>query len=275
MLREVVRHADRRLGDLALLTALVLLLDAADPLLELADVLRVEVQAVLIGRAELAAQTVHLAHDPVEDAAIGAQPLGPLLRRAAGAEELLEDRPRIADHRERLRRRRPADRVGVGAGVAVRAAPGLVDVLDAELHRRDRRLVTEPLRVDLVERSADEKVGALRLLRMRLREEHRRRAEVVTTDLGGREGVRHPAIGVADDRQVLPERLERAHAAERQIEVLAFLRRGPESELRAQVVTAGRPVNLLDAHQARAVGRSRGFGGMPRLRCRNHGIEKG
>ena len=61
--------------------------------------------------------------------------------RGADAEQLIEHDARIAHHRQRLRRRRPADRVGVGARVAVGAAAGLVDVLDAQLHRRDRRVL--------------------------------------------------------------------------------------------------------------------------------------
>ena len=41
----------------------------------------------------------------------------------------------------------------------------------------------ELLRVDLIERRAGVDVRALRLLRMRLRQEHRRRAEVIAADL--------------------------------------------------------------------------------------------
>ena len=98
---------------------------------------------------------------------------GALLRRRADAEQLIEHDARVAHHRQRLLGRGPADRVGVDAGVAVGAAAGLVDVLDAQLHRRNRRVLPELLRVHLIERDAGEDVGALGLLRMRLREEHR------------------------------------------------------------------------------------------------------
>src|SRR5206468_7507571 len=122
-------------------------LDALDAALELADVVEVLVQAGAIARPELALQLRNLPGDPVEDAAIGAAIRGALLRRCADAEELIEDGPRIADHRQRLRRRRPADRVGVDAGVAVSAAASLIHILDRELHRRDRRFLTVLLRV--------------------------------------------------------------------------------------------------------------------------------
>ena len=69
------------------------------------------------------------------------------------------------------------------------------------------------LRVELIERGAGEHVRALRLLRVRLRQEHRARAEVIAADLrrGERFGVPH--VGVADDGEVVAERLERRQAA--------------------------------------------------------------
>ena len=60
----------------------------------------------------------------------------PLGIAAARAEEEIEGGPRILDHRERLRRRRPAHRVRIGAVVVVPAAPGLIQPLDAELKGR-------------------------------------------------------------------------------------------------------------------------------------------
>ena len=42
----------------------------------------------------------------------------------------------------------------------------LIDRLDAELHGRDRRVLTEATRVDLVDRSAGEDIGAAGLLRV-------------------------------------------------------------------------------------------------------------
>ena len=121
-------------------------------------------------------------------------------RRRADAEQLIEHHARVAHHRQRLVRRRPADRVGVGAGVAVGAAARLIDVLDAQLHRRNRRV----LAVAAARRYWSSDVPtctsrALRLLRVHLRQEHRARAEVIAADLRRRErfGVAH--VGVADD----------------------------------------------------------------------------
>ena len=137
---------------------------------------------------------------------------GALLGRRADAEQLIEGQARIANHRQRLILVGPADGVGVDAGVAVRAAARLVDRFDAQLHRRDRRLLPELLRVDLVERDAGADVGALRLPRMRLRQEHRARAEVIAADFRQLErfGVAH--VGVADDGQVVAEGFERRRA---------------------------------------------------------------
>src|SRR5207249_10340127 len=62
------------------------------------------------------------------------------------------------------------------------------------------------LRVQLIERRAGVDVVAFGLLRMRLREEHRARPEVVAADLGQRERLGVVDVAVADDRHVLAER---------------------------------------------------------------------
>ena len=71
-------------------------------------------------------------------------------------------------------------------------------------------LLTEALGVQLIQRGAGIDVRALRLLRMRLRQEHRARAEVVAADFRRRERLGHADVGVADDRHVVAEALERA-----------------------------------------------------------------
>ena len=162
----------------------VVRLDALDAPLDLADVLEIVGRAArdrrrrasLFSRATCAVIQSRMLLS-------SARRCRALLRRGADAEQLVERRARVADHRQRRRRRGPADRVGVDAGVAVGAAAGLIDVLDAQLHRRNRRVLAELLRVELVERGADAHVRALRLLRMRLRQEHGARAEVVAADL--------------------------------------------------------------------------------------------
>ena len=57
----------------------------------------------------------------------------------------------------------------------------------------------DALRVELVERRADAEIRALRLLRVRLREEHRARAEVIAADFRQRERLGLAHVGVADD----------------------------------------------------------------------------
>ena len=171
---------------------------------------------------------------------------GALLRRGADAEQLIEGQARVANHRQRRVLVGPADRVGVDARVAVGAAARLIDRFDAQLHRRDRRLLPELLRIELVERHAGAHVRALRLPRMRLRQEHRARAEVIAADFRQLErfGVAH--VGVADDGQVVAEGLERRQARRRQVEALADRRRRPQVLLQAELGGAGRAVHHFD-----------------------------
>ena len=173
-------------------------------------------------------------HHPVQKALVLAPAAGACLRRRADAEELIEHRARIADHRQRLFRRSPADRVGVGARVAVEAAARLVDALDAQLHRRDRRVLAPGLRVNLIERRAGVHVRALCLVRVRLREEHGRRSEMISADLRRGERLRVAAVRVADDGEVVAPRLERGHGGGRQIERGPGVGRRPQVLLRAE-----------------------------------------
>ena len=150
-----------------------------------------------------------LAHDPVEDALIGATADRPLGAAATRAEQQVERRPGILDHGQGLVRRGPAHRVRVRAVVVVPAPTRLIEPLDAELQRRQCRVRPEALREELVDRGPAVDVRALCLLGVRLAQEDRRGAEVVTADLLGAEGFRHPHVGVADDRGVvlpLPKR---------------------------------------------------------------------
>ena len=63
---------------------------------------------------------------------------------------------------------------------------------------------------------------------MHLGQEHRARAEVIAADLRRADRFGSLAVGVADDRQVVAERLERRQAARRQIEVASDRRRRPQ-----------------------------------------------
>ena len=171
----------------------------------------------------------------------------------------IERRARIAHHRQRLARTGPADGIGVDAGVTVGAAAGLIHVLDAQLHRRDRRRISELLRVDLVERHTGAHVRALGLPRMRLGQEHRARAEVVRADFRQRERLGVPDVGVADDGQVVAERFERRQRAGAEVERGADFRRRPEVLAQAELGGAGRAVHHLDRRQAHLLRRGAGL----------------
>ena len=228
-----------------------------DAPLDLADIVQVAVHPLPVRVAELLADLGHIIQDPVEDAAPGRAALGALLGSAARPEQHLERDARVADHRQRLARRRPTDRVGVGAGVVVGAAAGLVQVLDAQLQRGHRRGLAELPRVELVQRGADEQVGTLGLLRVALGQEHRGGAEVVPADLRRAERLGHPHIGVADDRQVVAERLQGLQrVVGQQLEIAPHRGRREQVAVRAPSAAAGQPVDLLDADEA------------GRLRCR-------
>jgi len=122
-----------------------------------------------------------------------------ILAKAKRTEQHVEDHSRIAHHWQRSCRRGPTDRVGVGAGVTEPAAAALVHWLDAQLHRRNRRVLTKPLRVQLITRRARLDVGTGGVFRVRLRQKYRARSPVIAADFPGvvRLGVR--AIRVADD----------------------------------------------------------------------------
>ena len=109
-----------------------------------------------------------------------------------------------------------------------------------ELHRRNRRVLAELLHVQLIHRRADLDVGAFGQLRMRVRVHHRARAEVIAAHFGSRLRFRHPRVGVADDRQVIAERLERAEAALAEVEAAAG-RGGIPEILRQRRTRCSRP----------------------------------
>src|SRR5690606_28156462 len=135
VLAERIRHAGRRFRNLARLTAFVPRFDCHDTALDLPDVLQIALHTTAVLRSQLPAERCDASGDYVENALVRPPPSHPILRGGAGPEQLLEGDPRIANDRKGLGRRGPAERVGVHAGVPVRAATGLVDVLDAELHR--------------------------------------------------------------------------------------------------------------------------------------------
>ena len=83
-----------------------------------------------------------------------------LLGGVAAAEHPLEQDARVDLHRQRRRRRLPAQRVGVRAAVAGRArAEQRGEVLGGHLERRERRVLADLLGDDLIDRDAEPEVG--------------------------------------------------------------------------------------------------------------------
>src|SRR5262249_46165628 len=131
-----------------------------------------------------------------------------LARRALGiigsvTEQLLEDHLRIVLHWQRHAGSAPRDSVHVGASVTRSAAQR--DIFDRKLKRRDRRVLADLLRCQLIERDA--RMGFDALLGMRAAQKHCGGAYVI------RAGVALHASGlwvreVADDVQTLAEGLQ-------------------------------------------------------------------
>src|SRR5439155_18948430 len=119
----------------ATIAAAVVLFDALDPPLDFTHAVEIRVQTRLVAGAKILAQTAHFTGDAVEDAAVRPLPRRPLGCRPAVAEQVFEGHPRIDRQRHRRRRRRPADRPRIHAGVVEAAGPGGVDVFDPELER--------------------------------------------------------------------------------------------------------------------------------------------
>ncbi len=274
VLVEGVGHTRGRTRQFALFAAFVAGHHAGDPPLDLADVVEVAFHSPPVDGVQLPLQGVHFGDDEVEDAGAGPPPRGTRFGGTARTEKLVECDPRIAHHRQWLIGRRPGDGVGIDARVAVGAAARLVDVFDAELHGGDRGVLPEALCIELVDRGSDPDVGTLGLLRMRLGQEGRAGAEVVAPDLLGFPGFRTLHVGVADDREVVPVRLQRTKNAGAEVEAAARLRGGPEVLRRAPGVASGRAVNHLDRNEAGAVQRRARPGDCPPFPGRDHRVQK-
>src|SRR5690606_25635892 len=146
----------------------------------------------------------------------------------------------------------------------------LVDVLDAQLHRRNRRVLAEALRIHLIERRADVHVRTFRLARMCLRQEDGARAEVVAADLLRRLRLRLAAVGVADDGEVVTVGLERAERRRAQVDVVAHAGRRPQVPLCTPLVEAGREVDVTDVDKSLP---DEGWYETPTIGCMKHRLQ--
>ena len=168
-------------------------------------------------------ERAQLARHRVEDAGVLLAALEPLLGARAVAEQALEHDARVHLRRQRQRGRGPRDRVGVGAAVAPVAVAEVPGVLDAELNRRQDRVLAVLLRDHLVDGHAE--VRADRVApRARPRQQHCAARVIAARLLVGGHRFRH--VEAADEHHAIAERLERL-GDERELEVPAFLGRAP------------------------------------------------
>ena len=151
-----VGHPGRRFQELARLAAAVVGSHVLNAPLDLSHVVEVVVQTNAIG-----ARPDRRAESRVGSARSNRECSGRRCLSRRRCEQLVEHDARIARHRKRSGRRRPADRVDVDARVTVPAAAGLIHSLDAELQRRNRRGLTKALRMELIERNPRLDPGAV------------------------------------------------------------------------------------------------------------------
>jgi hypothetical protein len=150
--------------------------------LEFAHRVEVLLELLPVALAEVLAQALHLGADEVEQR-FAARTAFLRARRARGvgrvAEETLEQQARIDLGRRRLCRRLPRQVEVVRTGIAGVALTRVLAELTTQFERTEARLVADRGRDHLVGRDADLRLRAV-LHRLNARQEHRRRARVVT-----------------------------------------------------------------------------------------------
>ena len=223
VLVEPLRHAlgtiqRRQLG-------LGTVLDGLDSPFDLADRIDVFRQLGAVGRSEPPLQTGEVLEHRIENALVLARLGGAPRRGAAVAEQPLEHDARIVLGRQRRRRRGPRQRVQVGAAVAVLALPGQEIEIDGELERRQRRLLAEHRRGNLIGGDAVADVGAFGALGVHAGEPRARAARVIAARPVVA-GFRLIVIEPADDHHPVAKRRQRRQDL-RQLESRSLAARRP------------------------------------------------
>ncbi len=192
--------------------------DRFDPAFDFTDVVEIAVDSGPIGGREPLLQAGSFFHNGVEDAAIFAFARQTLLGRSTVTKQFFEYHLRAVLHRQRNRGSTPRDRIEVGA--AVTRATAQADVLDCKLDRRQRRVLSDVFRSNLVHGHADPNGIFLRL---------------PATEKNG-SGARMFGSGVRPGRSLMGQIADDAEAiaifferAERfgELKILAFARRRP------------------------------------------------
>ncbi len=159
-----------------LFAARVVALYGLNPALDIANVVEVFVEAVLIVRPDGLPQAGGVGEDRVENAGRGA----PFAR----AEKPFEDEPRVDYRRKRSGGRGPANGVGVDAVVAKAAGVGRIEMFDAELERLNSGLLREMSGLELIDGNAAAEIRAGGLFGSDAGEEDGAGSEVIGTDFG-------------------------------------------------------------------------------------------
>ena len=250
VLIERLRHARRRSRLPSPARGCSPSFDRLDAPLHRADLFQIGVHGGAISRTDRASKPDAAVGGFVENASACARPPGGAGRPPVSVQPF-EDRAWAALHRQGTRRRCPADRVRVPATVAVAAGfRRRLQILDAQLQRRQARALPQLPRDELIERRAGLDVRPGGQSRMRRSQKHRRRAGVVRAIAALERSQRHGVLQfrVADDRHVLAERLQRLERA-RELEIPSLLHRRPVVPEAAERRAAGRAVNHLDGDE--------------------------
>ena len=203
-------HARRLVEDRQFASALRF--GVLNPAFDVADRLEVLAQLCAVARPEPLPQAGYLGVDRVEDAAVLLHARQPhaRIRAATVPEHPLEDDARIVLHRQRRGRTAPRDRVRVGAAeAAVAGARADISGLHRQLQRSELRVLPHLAGDQLIDGDLRVKVVAF------LSERPRDRARQELRGASAMHGATLRGFAVAilrqstDDRQLIPERLER------------------------------------------------------------------
>ena len=172
--------------------------------LDLANALQIIAHRRLIPRAQLQLQRTCFGRDLVQNAAILLGPQRAIRRRSALPEHPLEGLARIDLHRHRRGVRAPRKRVHVNAAVvAIAGAQQRRVIFGRQFNRRQRRVLPDMLRRNLVRRDPRVRVHALGRLRPHSAQPSGR------TQRMHRRAVGRAITQSAHDIQAIPERLQR------------------------------------------------------------------
>ena len=148
----VERRSDRHIGQIE--RAEIPLLHLLHAPLDLADAFEVVAELGAIRRVQRALQIGRLLRDQVENAGVLLRDGLALLRGIALTEEPLEQLARIGFHRQRRRRRPERNRAAEAAPVVAVAGTTSASSLRCDLERRERRVLADVRRRNLIDGDA-------------------------------------------------------------------------------------------------------------------------